>query len=98
MLAPFAPFAAEELWRVGPGEASSVTWSSWPTFDPALAVEERVTLIVQVDGKVRDKIEVPAGIADEARCSTAARDAERCAARDRRTRGRRRRSSARRSW
>jgi leucyl-tRNA synthetase len=60
MLAPFAPFAAEELWREVLGHADSVHVSRWPAYDEALAAQETVTLIVQVDGKVRDKIEVPA--------------------------------------
>jgi leucyl-tRNA synthetase len=60
LLAPFAPFEAEELWRVALGEATSVHLSQWPSFDPALATEDRVTLVVQVDGKVRDKLEVDA--------------------------------------
>jgi leucyl-tRNA synthetase len=64
LLAPFAPYEAEELWRRGLGNASSVHRSSWPTFDPSLAAEEHITLVVQVDGKVRDKIEVDAS-ADE---------------------------------
>jgi leucyl-tRNA synthetase len=75
MLAPFAPFAAEELWRVDLGEASSTWVASWPTFDPAMTVEELVTMIVQVDGKLRDKLEVPAGIS-EPDALAAARDAE----------------------
>ena len=70
MLAPFAPFAAEELWREVLGNGSSVHVSSWPTYDPSLAAEDTVTLIVQVDGKVRDKIEVPAD-ADDERCPRA---------------------------
>jgi leucyl-tRNA synthetase len=65
LLAPFAPYEAEELWRKALGNASSVHTSSWPTFDPSLAAQERLTLVVQVDGKVRDKIEVDAA-ADEA--------------------------------
>jgi leucyl-tRNA synthetase len=64
MLAPFAPFAAEELWRVDLGEASSVHRSAWPSFDPSLVVEDTVTLVVQVNGKVRDKLEVPADISE----------------------------------
>jgi len=67
MLAPLAPFAAEELWRVDLGHAESVHGSRWPGFDPELAREERVTLVVQVDGKVRDRVEVDAD-ADEAAC------------------------------
>jgi leucyl-tRNA synthetase len=65
MLAPFAPFAAEELWRTDLGEAASVHASSWPSFDPELAAEETVTLVVQVDGKVRDRLPVPADASEE---------------------------------
>jgi len=65
MLAPFAPFAAEELWRVEFGEPTSVHRSAWPSFDPALVVEDTVTMVFQVDGKLRDKAEVSADI-DEA--------------------------------
>ena len=66
MLAPFAPFAAEELWRDVLGHEDSVHVSRWPTYDEALAAEDTVTLVIQVDGKVRDKVEVPADT-DEAR-------------------------------
>jgi leucyl-tRNA synthetase len=64
MLAPLAPFAAEELWREVMGEGSSVHVASWPVYDPSLAADETVTLVVQVNGKVRDKIEVAADIAE----------------------------------
>jgi leucyl-tRNA synthetase len=60
MLAPLAPFASEELWREVLGNPSSVHTADWPTFDEALARDERVTLVIQVDGKVRDRIEVDA--------------------------------------
>jgi leucyl-tRNA synthetase len=62
MLAPFAPFAAEELWREVLGNSESVHLQSWPTFDPSLVVEETVTLVIQVNGKVRDRVEVAADI------------------------------------
>jgi len=75
MLAPFAPFAAEELWREVLGNGSSVHASSWPSYDPSLAAAETVTLIVQVDGKLRDKIEVPTD-AGEDRCLELARASE----------------------
>jgi leucyl-tRNA synthetase len=65
MLAPLAPFAAEELWREVLGNEASVHLATWPSFDEALAREERVTLVVQVDGKVRDRIEVDAGADDD---------------------------------
>jgi leucyl-tRNA synthetase len=66
MLAPLAPFAAEELWRVELGSSESVHRSAWPAYDPDLAREDRVTLVIQVDGKVRDRIEVDADTSEEA--------------------------------
>jgi leucyl-tRNA synthetase len=74
MLAPVAPFAAEELWRGDLGHVESVHLSSWPKHDPRLAKHDRITLVVQVDGKVRDRIEVDAD-ADEAACLALAREA-----------------------
>jgi leucyl-tRNA synthetase len=67
MLAPLAPFVAEELWREVLGHDDSVHASDWPAFDPDLARAERVTLVVQVDGKVRDRLEIDA-TADEEAC------------------------------
>jgi leucyl-tRNA synthetase len=64
LLAPFAPYMAEELWsRLG--GPYSVHQQAWPTWDEALAMEETTTLVVQVDGRVRDKLVVPAGITEE---------------------------------
>ncbi len=65
MLAPLAPFATEELWREVLGNPTSVHLASWPSFDEALARDETVTLVVQVDGKVRDRIEVAADAGEE---------------------------------
>src|SRR5712691_5801630 len=78
MLAPFAPHAAEELWREVLGNGSSVHVSSWPVYDPSLAAQDTVTLVVQVDGKVRDKIDVPADAGDK-RCLALARASENAA-------------------
>jgi leucyl-tRNA synthetase len=75
MLAPLAPFAAEELWREVIGEGSSVHVSAWPAYDPALAADDTVTMVVQVNGKVRDKITV-ASDADEATVLTTAEKSE----------------------
>jgi leucyl-tRNA synthetase len=75
LLAPFAPFAAEELWREVLGNPSSVHLQAWPTFDPALVVEDTVTLVIQVNGKVRDRVEVRAD-ADEAAVLDLARASE----------------------
>jgi leucyl-tRNA synthetase len=58
MLAPLAPFVAEELWREVLGNRESVHVAAWPAFDPELAAEKQVVLVVEVDGKVRDRLEV----------------------------------------
>jgi leucyl-tRNA synthetase len=65
MLAPFAPFSAEELWSEVLGHAESVHRSSWPSFDPAMVVEDLATLVVQVNGKVRDTISVAADASED---------------------------------
>ena len=63
LLAPFTPHIAEELWhRIG--RAESIHRQSWPTWDEAVAAEETITLVVQVNGRVRDRIEVAADIDD----------------------------------
>ncbi len=64
LLAPFAPFIAEELWEELGGEYS-IHQQPWPDYDPQLARSERITLVAQVDGKVRDRIEVDADISPE---------------------------------
>jgi leucyl-tRNA synthetase len=61
LLAPMAPHITAELWeRRHPGE--HVHEQRWPEADAALAVEARLTMVVQVNGKVRDRVEVDAGI------------------------------------
>jgi leucyl-tRNA synthetase len=65
MLAPLAPFIAEELWREVLGGRGSVQREEWPGFDQELAREETVTMVVQVDGRVRDKVEVDPGVSEE---------------------------------
>lgn len=64
LLAPFAPFIAEELWDELGGEFS-VHQRPWPEYDPELARAERITMVVQVNGKVRERIEVDSGISRE---------------------------------
>ncbi|MFC3500448.1 leucine--tRNA ligase [Micromonospora krabiensis] len=64
MLAPFAPHVAEELWR-RLGHATSLTYADFPVADPALLVAETVTYPVQVNGKVRGRVEVPADATEE---------------------------------
>ena len=67
LLAPVAPHLGEELWaRLG--QPYSVHQQPWPAFDPAALATDEITLVIQVNGKVRDRIAVPAGIGeDEAR-------------------------------
>jgi leucyl-tRNA synthetase len=65
LLAPIAPFVTEELWHQY-GNDPSIHIQAWPTYDPALATVERVTMVIQVNGKVRDTLQVPATIDPEA--------------------------------
>ena len=65
MLAPIAPHITEELWqKLKPG-SGSVHIQPWPEFDEDLASEDLITLVVQVNGKVRDRLEIPAGTSKE---------------------------------
>ncbi len=67
LLAPTAPHLTEELWQ-RTGNDYSVHNQSWPTWDEELARDEEITLVVQVNGKLRDRLTVPASITeDEAR-------------------------------
>jgi leucyl-tRNA synthetase len=85
LLAPFAPHLAEELWfkvqsskfkvtATGNNKTlNSLSYQPWPRFDPALLVEETLEIPVQVNGKLRDVIKVPAG-ATQADLETAAKN------------------------
>ncbi|MEW6426129.1 MAG: leucine--tRNA ligase, partial [Bacillota bacterium] len=64
LLAPFAPFVTEELWA-GTGHQESIHKQRWPGYDPAALVEEEVTIVVQVNGRVRDRIILPRDISSE---------------------------------
>jgi leucyl-tRNA synthetase len=57
LLSPFAPHVAEELWSVL-GHQPSVSHQPWPIFDPALTVSERMTIPIQVNGRLRTKLDV----------------------------------------
>ncbi|WP_026405012.1 leucine--tRNA ligase [Actinomadura rifamycini] len=63
LLSLFAPYTAEEAWSLL-GRTAPVIRAGWPAADPALLVEESVTCVVQVAGKVRDRLDVAPGIAD----------------------------------
>ena len=61
MLAPFAPHIAEELWSLLFGEGS-VHRQKWPSYDEAAMVQEEIEIVLQINGKVRDKLRVPVGL------------------------------------
>ncbi len=64
LLAPFTPHVAEELWQ-RLGHSKSIFEEKWPEYNRKLIKDEKITLIIQINGKVRDKIEVAAGISVE---------------------------------
>ena len=74
LLAPMAPHIAHELWE-RTGHDTMLATESWPTWDPDLIVEDRVIMVVQVNGKVRDRVEVPNDISAE-EAEAIARDLE----------------------
>jgi leucyl-tRNA synthetase len=61
MLAPLAPHIAEEIWQAL-GHATTLAYEPWPTHDPALTREDTVEIVVQVDGKMRSRITLPADV------------------------------------
>lgn len=64
LLAPFAPHVAEELWVIL-GHQPSVSQQPWPRFDPAMTVSDRLTIPVQINGRLRGKVEVGADVTRE---------------------------------
>jgi leucyl-tRNA synthetase len=64
MLAPFAPHICEELWETTGGDPSIFS-HAWPVCDEALAKDEEIELVVQINGKLRAKLMAPAGLPDE---------------------------------
>jgi len=64
VLAPFAPHIAEELWQ-RLGHAQSLAYEPWPTYEKDLIKDSQIELAVQVNGKIRDRIVVPAEAGDE---------------------------------
>ena len=64
LLSPFAPHLAEELWQKI-GNQGSIFQQKWPVFDPALAQAQKINLIIQVNGRMRDKVEADPEISEE---------------------------------
>jgi leucyl-tRNA synthetase len=74
LLSPFAPHIAEELWSLT-GGTGLVCKQSWPTYDPEKTVDASIELVVQINGKVRAKIQVPADV-DKEKALEAAKENE----------------------
>jgi leucyl-tRNA synthetase len=64
MLSPFAPHTAEELWQMM-GHAGGLAAARWPSFDPEIARADEVVVPVQINGKVRARLTVPAGLPED---------------------------------
>jgi leucyl-tRNA synthetase len=65
LLSPFVPHIAEELWHML-GKSGSIFKAKWPEYDKSAIVENVVTMVVQVNGKLRSKVEAPADIKEDA--------------------------------
>jgi len=61
MLAPVTPFITEELWH-RLGHTESIHRQAWPVYDPALITTESVTMVIQINGKFRDRVDIAAGL------------------------------------
>jgi leucyl-tRNA synthetase len=64
LLAPMAPYLAHELWEMT-GETSNLLKAAWPKYDPALAAEDEIEIPVQINGKLRGLVVVPAGATND---------------------------------
>ncbi len=73
ILSPFAPHLAEELWHTL-GHQNTLAYEEWPKFDPALTKADEIEVPVQVNGKIRAKLTVPADVADDALRDAALKD------------------------
>lgn len=74
MLAPFVPHFAEEMWE-RMGHTESVFEARWPAWDEGLVVEDRVEVVVQVNGKTRSRVQVARDADEETVVAAALRDA-----------------------
>ncbi|MGP0068978.1 MAG: leucine--tRNA ligase [Isosphaeraceae bacterium] len=77
LLAPMAPHLAEELWEIL-GHGQTLAYELWPSYDPALLNDQEIEIPVQVNGKLRGRVVVPAE-ADKGQMESAARDDEKIA-------------------
>ena len=61
LVSPYAPHLAEELWEQL-GNPPSISGRPWPAYDPALTVDDEVTVVLQINGRVRSRLQAPAGL------------------------------------
>ena len=73
ILAPFAPHVAEELWQ-RLGHTATIAFEPWPAYDEAKLARDTIVIAVQVNGKLRGQIEVPADASEDAIRSAARSD------------------------
>jgi leucyl-tRNA synthetase len=64
LLSPFVPHFAEELWETL-GNPESVIKTPWPDYDPAAVLEEEILIVIQVNGRLRDRMTLPASYGEE---------------------------------
>jgi leucyl-tRNA synthetase len=64
LLSPFTPHLGEELWQ-NMGNSTLIYHAAWPAFDPVLAKEEKATIVVEINGKIRDKFEADLDISED---------------------------------
>jgi leucyl-tRNA synthetase len=64
MISPFAPHTSEELWSML-GHVGGLATAPWPVFDPAVAKADEIVVPVQINGKVRARLTVPAGLSED---------------------------------
>ena len=64
LLSPISPFITEELWEIA-GNTGSIHKVQWPCYDEKIAAEDMSTIVFQVNGKLRDRVEMPAGTSKE---------------------------------
>ena len=65
LFAPFAPHTSEELWREVLAHEKSVFLSQWPSFDPRILIEDIVTVVIQINGKLRSQIQIPRDLPED---------------------------------
>ena len=64
LLSPFVPHFAEELWEAL-GNRTSLVKAEWPNYDPRAVVEDEILIVIQINGKLRDRMTIPASYGED---------------------------------